>query len=236
MRSLTHLPYRVLGQQVVNANWNGSPLTLQQYDSATMPQTPNGSLILAYVNQATENNQGTLAYTSGGSAPGFLSAPPMTNAPGLLIRNWRANDLGVTNISANRDTPIWIEAFGPGLPGQSCLPLKLGIPLPIATVQCATGVAKPNWCQLVFASNTANLSVVALIGGPQDASGNNAYVVALNASANTGPDGPAPPPGYYATTTANAFTFQFNWGSSNLYVVNMSPVTAAAVVVTLQSL
>ena len=66
--------------------------------------------------------------------------------------------------------------------------------------------------------------------------GNNAYVVALNAATNTGPDGPAPPPGYYATTTANAYTFQFNWGSSNLYVVNMSPVTAAAVVVTLQSL
>ena len=85
MRSLTHLPYRVLGQQVVNANWNGSPLTLQQYDSATMPQTPNGSLILAYVNQATQNNQGTLAYTTGGSAPGFLNAPPLTNAPSLWL-------------------------------------------------------------------------------------------------------------------------------------------------------
>jgi hypothetical protein len=230
--------YELLGQNSVNPNWSGAPVTLQVNDSVSMPQTPNGSMVLAYFNRSTENNLGTLTYTSGGSQPEPLVVPALAKQPSILVQNWMANNLNLTNTSANSATPIWVEAFGPGLPGQSCLNLTVGKPITISTTQCATGTASPNWMQLVFTSNTANLSVLAIIGGPQDSSGNNAYVIALNSpSGNTGPGtGAPPPPGFYATTSGNAYTYQFNWGSSTLYVANMSPATAAAVQVTLRPL
>jgi len=102
--------------------------------------------------------------------------------------------------------------------------------------QVAQSTANPNWMQLQLTANAATQVILAIVGGPQDASGNNAYVIALNASANTGPGGVTPPIGYYATTTANAYTFQFNWGGSTLYVANLSAATATPATVALISL
>jgi hypothetical protein len=92
--------------------------------------------------------------------------------------------------------------------------------------------------QLIFTSNTANLTLVSVIGGPADASGNNAYVIALNSpSGNTGPGNGVPAPqGYYATAGGNSYSLEFNWGSSVVYVANMSPSTAAPVTVQMISL
>ena len=230
--------YALLGATSVNPKWTGAPTTLQTGDSVTMPQTPNGSLVVAYFNRATQNNQGTLTYTSGASVPVSVPVPALALQPSLLVMNWLANNLTLTNTSANSATPIWVEAFGPGLPGQTCSPLVVGTPLPLTTVQCAKGTAKPNWMQLVLTSNTATLSVITFIGGPQDPAGNNAYVFALNSPyGDTGPGtGAAAPPGYYATVAGNSLTYQFNWGSSTVWVANLSPATAAPVSVLLRSL
>ena len=230
--------FEVLGVKLATPAWTGVPLTLAVHDSATMQQTPNGSLVLAYQNMSTLNNAGQLALTSGGAAPIFLPVPFGANQPCILVQNWNANNLNLTNISANSATPILIEAFGPGQPGFTPVPLQVGgkVTLTANPPQVAQSTANPNWMQLQLTANAATQVILAIVGGPQDASGNNAYVIALNASANTGPGGATPPPGYYATTTANAYTYQFNWGSSMLYVANMSPLTSAAIVVTLQSL
>jgi hypothetical protein len=86
-------------------------------------------------------------------------------------------------------------------------------------------------------STAPTLGIIALVGGPPDQRGNNGYVFAVNATANTGPGTPLPaPPGYYATTTNNTYAFQFNWGSSLVFVANMSPSTAQAVSVLLRPL
>lgn len=220
------------GAQVVNPNWTGAPLTLAWHDSAAMPQTPNGSTVLAWQNTASLNNDGTLALTSGGSQPQFLDAPALANAPSILVQNFKANNIRLTNLSANQATPIWIEMFGPGLQGAPT-PQTLTAGAPPITVNpggIVTGQGTPNYMQLILTSNTSNLTIVTIVGGTVDASGNNAYVFALNWS------GPPSPAGYTAVTGGNTYTFQFNWGSSSFYIANMSPSTAAPASMSLLSL
>ena len=223
--------FRIIGQSVVNPAWTGAPQTLAYHDSVTMPQTPDGSMILGYWNTSGQNNDGTLALTSGGAPPLFLDVPALANQPSLLVQNWKANDLKLTNLSANTATPIRVQAFGPGIPGTQPAPLTIGTAKQLAVLQTAQGTAKPNWMQLVLESNTDTLTIVALVGGPLDpSSGTNGYVFALNFSGSTAP------PGYTAVTGGNTYTYQFNWGSSSVFVANMSPQTAAPVKVTLLTL
>jgi hypothetical protein len=230
--------YEIIDRFSVNSNWNGSPVVLQPNDNARMPQTPVGSVILAWFNQATENNAGTLSLTSGGSAPQFENAPARYSQPFILMNNWLGNDLSVTNISVVTATPIWIALYGPGIPG--IVPQKLppdGTVVQLATLATAQGIALPRYMQLKLTNNTGSLAVFAIIGGPVGANGNNGYVIAVNASANTGPGtGVAPPAGYYATTIGNYYTFQFNWGSSTIFVAGMSATTSLGATVALVSL
>jgi len=198
--------------------------------NVNMPQTPNGSMVFAYQNNTTMTNQGTLSLTSGGGAPQFLPVPALANQPSILINNWQANNLSVTNVSpTGTNTPIWIEAIGPGLPGLTPVNLPVdGTTVGLVTYQAAQGTALPRYMQLILQANSGSLTIFSVIGGPTDASGNNAYVMSVNAVANTGPGtGVQPPAGYYATTTSNYFTYQFNWGSSAIFVANISPSTAA---------
>jgi hypothetical protein len=91
--------------------------------------------------------------------------------------------------------------------------------------------------QLVLQCNAATIVVIALIGGPPDAEGQNGYLFALNYPTDSGPGtGVAPPAGYYATTTANSYVFPFNWGSAALFLANLSSANAYAVTIVLRQL
>jgi hypothetical protein len=208
-----------LGNPLTTTVWNGEPVVLAVNDGVTMPQTPSGSMILGFQNTSPANNAGKLALTSGAGAPEFFIAPALSLQPQILTRNWQANNLNVTNISANANTPIWIEAFGPGI-GPGSTPLPIGQTIAVSQKETLQGVTNPNWMQLSFRFNSSKLAVFGIIGGPQDPAGNNAYVVAVNSPAGdtqTG-TGNAPPPGYYATVGGNAYSFEFNWGSSVVFV------------------
>ncbi|CAM2069756.1 hypothetical protein SCOR_30555 [Sulfidibacter corallicola] len=229
--------FEVLGRNSVQDSWNGQPTSLLKDQNLNMPQTPDGTMILAATNQATENNQGTLAITSGGSQPEFPNIPALANEPTIFIENYHANNLSLTNISANDNTPILVQGVGPGIPGINPQNLTTQEPVTLTPGQAAQGNASPQYMQLVFTSTTPTLGVVGLIGGPLDKDNNNGYVIAVNATSNTGPGtGNEPPPGYYATTTSNAYTYAFNWGSSTIFVSNLSPSTANPVQVTLRAL
>jgi hypothetical protein len=228
--------FQVLGQQLTNSTWNGQPTTLLQNQSVSMPQTTNGTMIFAATNQATTNNQGDLGITSGGGAPQFVTVPALANQPTVLINNWQANNLNVTNTSPATATPILVQAIGPGLPGITPVALEIGKTLELAAGQVAQGNASPQYMQLVITSNSPTLGIIGIIGGPQDASGNNGYIIAVNASANTGPGGATPPTGYFATTTSNAYAFPFNWGSSVVFAGNLSPSTSQVVSLFLRAL
>ena len=233
----TRPAFAIIGRNTVAATWNGSGLVLAVDANAVMPQTANGTMILGWVNQASQNNAGQLALTTGGSQPQFLDAPALSAQPAMLIANWRANNLSLTNVSPQQATPVWISAFGPGVPGQTSLALKAdGTSVALATGQSAAGKALPQWMQLVLQSNTPTLCIFGIVGRPADGTANNGYGIAVNASANTGPGIAPPPAGYYATTTGNTYTFPLNWGSNLVYVVNMSPATASGARVLMQPL
>ncbi|CAN5688343.1 hypothetical protein BH11PSE6_BH11PSE6_04300 [soil metagenome] len=233
----TQNPHSVIDQNSVGASWNGSPTVLLTSQNTGIPQTPNGTTIFAATNQSTLNNQGQISLTSGGGAPNILPVPALTSQPTININNWQANNLSVTNISANNDTPILVQAVGPGLPGITPLPITIGTPLLLALGQSAQTNALPQYMQLVIQVTGPTLGIIGVIGGPADATGNNGYVIAVNSTANTGPGTGLPAPaGYFATTTSNTYAYQFNWGSSLVFVSNLSPSTAQTVSVLLRAL
>jgi hypothetical protein len=223
------MKFRILGQNVTDPAWNGALKTLNYHDSVMMPQTPNGSMVLGYWNTSAQNNDGQLTLVSGGP-PQPLDAPAGALMPSILVQNWNANSLTLTNTSANSWTPIKVEAFGQGIPGVRVQSLVVNAPpMQLSTLQAAQGKAPPNYAQLVLSSNSNNLSIITLIGGPPDSNGNNAYVFALNYQ------GPPLPPGYTKATSGNSITYQFNWNTT-VFVANMSPATSASVAVSLISL
>lgn len=218
--------------------WTGAPIVLQRNDNAGLPQTPVGSAVLVWVNQTKANNAGQLSWTSGGSVPAFLSAPALQFQPYLLVRNWEGNNLSVTNVSGVPNTPIWVAAYGPGMPGNTPQPLPTnGTTVQLSTLATAQGVTLPRWMQLNLANFTGSLTVFVIIGGPADSSGNNARVISLNDSANTGPGtGVTPPAGYYATTQGNTYSYQLNWQGATVFVAAMSPATSLGASVSLTAL
>ncbi|OYY91518.1 MAG: hypothetical protein B7Y45_02880 [Sphingomonas sp. 28-66-16] len=233
----TDNPHSLIDRFTVAASWNGSPSVLLTSQNTVMPQTPNGTTIFAATNQSTLNNQGQISLTSGGGAPSLLDVPALTSQPTILIKNWEANNLSVTNISASNSTPVLVQAVGPGIPGITPQSLVIGTALPLAMGQCAQTNASPQYMQLVMQVTGPTLGIIGFIGGPADANGNNGYVVAVNATANTGPGTGMPAPaGYYATTTSNTYAYQFNWGSSLVFVSNLSPSTAQSVSILLRAL
>jgi len=233
--------YTVIGRFSIDETWNGSPLTLNPSDNANMPITPSGSLALVYQNISTINTMGQLAVTSGGGAPTFLNVQSLQNQPKVWINNWQGQNLSITNTSMpGSNTPISIAAYGPGMPGQTCVTLPAdGTSVPLAPMACTQGTALPRYMQLIFQEPSGDLAIFVFIGGPADSSGNNAYMISVNDSVNgnTGPGtGQPPPPGYYATSTSNNYIYSFNWGSSTIYVANMSPASSEPASITLRKL
>jgi hypothetical protein len=223
------MKFSVIGQNVTNPAWNGNGTTLNWHDSVAMPQTPNGSMVLAYWNLATLNNDGTLSLTSSGP-PVFLDVPAAPLMPSTLVQNFKSNSLTLTNLSVNKATPIMVAGFGPGIPGVK--PQKLtvgGATLQLSTLQTAQGNAPPNYAQLVFTNNTNNLGIIAVIGGPNDSTGNNVYLFALNYM------GPPNPAGYTQATASNTLTYQFYW-STTVFVANMSPSNSSSIAISLISI
>jgi hypothetical protein len=209
-------------------NWDGSPLTLAVNASAQMAQTPNGSVIFTWQNMAAVNNDGTLAVTVGGAPPKMLDAPALITAPSFWVNNFQGSNVNVANVSVRPPTPIRIQMYGPGMPGITPQTLSVGTALSLAPGEVALGMVQPN-LRLILQATAGNVSTIALLGGPLDPSGNNGYVFGLNM--------PSTPPNYTKTTPGNDLEFgPFNWGSSPVFVANLSPENAGPVSVLLQAL
>ena len=214
------------------ASWNGAATVLATTEQASMPQTPNGSLVIGYLNRSKQNNQGEITVTAGGSAPLAYLVPAFQQILSLLVDNWQANDLTITNTSVAPATPILVQAFGPGIPGATPVNLPIGSSIALGVAQAAQGPSKPKASLLRFTANSGALTIVAIVGGPLNPPDQtNAYVIALNV-----PDSTPPPAGYHAIVAGNAYDFPFNWNAAIVYVANLSPVGAAPVLVTMVAL
>jgi hypothetical protein len=199
------------GAAAITDNWDGSPLRLEQYDQAAMANTPNGSMIFAFQNLATENNNGTLMLGSGGQWTKCLPADPLQNAPTIFVHNWQADNLTVSNLSQGPNTPIQIQACGPGMPGQNVKTLPSNTPTTVQLNDVLKASLNGGPTNLVFLRNDGYLGVFGLIGGPL-VSGNNAYMFAVNYP------GSSTPPGYTATTTSNRYIYPINNWISDIYI------------------
>jgi hypothetical protein len=210
-------------------DWDGQLLTLAVNGTVLLSQTTNGSMVLACENLSLQNNQGTITWTSGGGCPQCIPVPALAKQPTVLVHNWQANDLKLTNTSSNAGTPISVEAFGPGIPGQSPKEIPPGTPVPFQPMQTGQTATPAGWFGLKFQLSASQLAVFAFIGGPLDASGNNAYVISINAPQTTGPGtGLVPPPGYYATTVSNTYTYVAKWSGAEVWVVFLGSASVLA--------
>lgn len=227
--------FTISGQRTIDQEWNGRPITLEQNDHVHMNQTPNGTMIFAWENHAAQNNYGEIAVSSGGHKPEFQPSPAFSNQPSIWLKNWNANNLNVTNISHHSQTPICVQAIGSGIPGTTPLPLPIGNPgIELKPGEMAAGEALAQHMRLSFQVKSSTLSIVAFIGGPQDDTGNNGYVIALNYHRNSLRNSAEEPPGgYYATTTGSNYSFPFYWGAARIFVANMSPNNSTALSVKL---
>jgi len=221
--------FTVINQATSNTAWNGSPVKLLPNESAQMTQTPNGSAVLAYQNMATENSPATLALTTGTGDPVFLTAPAPHTLPNILIKNWRGANLGITNVTPPHiQAPVNLQLIAPGLSWLTPAVLKANADvMPLGPGQAVQGPTQPRWMQVMLQADTSQPAVFVIIGGPPDATGNNAYVVALNAPQETGAGTTqTPPTGYFATSAGAVYTYQLNWGATTVFVANVSGAAA----------
>ncbi|HEU4885760.1 MAG TPA: hypothetical protein VFT45_26225 [Longimicrobium sp.] len=233
------LEHDVSAAMTVTSTWDGSPLTLAVNDQAQMPQTPDGTLILAAID-LSPNSQGTLAVSSGSQPFPVPPLPAGATAPWVAANNFGANNLKATNVSSNQSVTIKIQAVGPGIPGVTPANLPQLSPTSLAPGAVAAGNTNPAQMQLQIQNPSGNSAVIGIVGGPQDDTGNNGYVIGLNFGQTAGPgtSNPSgkPQQGYYATTTGNSYTFSFNWNGGNIFVGNVSSSQASNVTLTLRSI
>jgi hypothetical protein len=207
------------------ASWNGSPIVLQVDESVTLPQMPNGIVILAALNTSTNDGAATLSVTIGSGAPQKIPLPAGSTLPWVEVIDGQANQLQITNTSSS--ALVEVQLIGPGLPGYTPKELPDNSPVVLDAGGVAEGSAASRETQLKIQAGTTNAAAVGVIGGP-NANEITGRVIAVNAPSSS------PPQGYYAATTANTYTLTLNWDTGTIFVANLS--SSPAVTVTLRSL
>ncbi|HEX8681267.1 MAG TPA: hypothetical protein VF707_03070 [Ardenticatenaceae bacterium] len=206
-----------------NGTWDGSPVTINQDQSKQLAPAPNGTLVFAYQNTGTTTSAGEVTLTAGGGQPTSLPAPAGTNQPEINVRNWKGNTLSVSNTSDSA-TPIWIAAMGPGQKGVTPTNLPAdGTSVTVDQGKAVQGTAVARYMRLNLRAPSGNLTIFAIVGGPTDKGGNNAHVIAVNGQDTV-------PEGYYASTSNNYYSYEFNWGSATVFVANLSPQASSGTV------
>lgn len=192
------------------ATWNGSPTTLQVNDSVTLNPTTNGALVLAAFNTDTQNNAGQLILTWGGNPPITLDVAALQNAPILLNQDFGGDALTVTNIS--QQAPIWLAAYGPGLPSANPAALPdSGQFYSLAPYTVRSTMSQATFQRLVFNADKS-YTVFVLFEGP------DVTTLVINA--------PETVSGYDVSSPDNNVPITKNWMGQTLWVVNLSPSTS----------
>lgn len=226
-------PIAIFFALTVGTPWDGSPLVLMPQQTGVVG-TPNGSVIFTYENLAAQNNAGLISVQTGGSSA-VLPVPAQQHQPSFLVKNFGSQLLTVKNTSIATETPIRVQEVGTGIPGTKPATIPIdGTIVHLAPGATASTAAVPRLMQITFSNAAGNTTDVVVIGGPTDAGGNNGYAIELNSTQSSGPPSgnPATAP-FNATTTDNFFVMPFRWGSSTVFVANLSADNAGPVDITL---
>lgn len=200
--------------------WNGSPITLSVNSSVTLSPSTNGAMVLAAFNTDTKNNAGQLLLTWGGNTPTTLDVAALQNAPILLTQDFEGNAVTVTNIS--QQAPIWLAAYGPGLPSANpgTLPDN-GQFYSLGPYTVRSTISAASYQRLVFNADK-DYTVFVVFAGPM------VTTLVINA--------PETVSGYDYSTPDNNYPMTQNWMGQTLWVINLSPTVSADGQISLTSL
>ncbi len=232
--------------------WNGAPISIAPGGSQTT--TPPLAYSVVFITNPG-NSTATATLTWGGNPPVQLQVPPQTNQSAMYIANFNQANLNVANQAGNSAPTITAQLAGFGQPGITPTPITFGTPLSMLPGSYASGTSTPTYMSLVLQASTNAATTFAILGGTTPGAGptTRAIVIQLNAPANSGPSsgtafdnslvqptGSYVPPGsnslLYAATTTATYNLLYNFGASNIWVVNTSATTAAGASITLTSL
>ncbi|NPC49627.1 hypothetical protein D7X99_37040 [Corallococcus sp. AB032C] len=188
---------------------NAAPVTIETNESTGINQTLDGFMILTLQNLSP--SKATLLYSSGGSTPQQVDIDGGNNAPQIVINNWGANNLTITNLSSKDGTQVAVGLYGLGTPSKN-LPESEQIEL--TQYQSAgrkTPVSFANLALASFGSPQTTIYFVFSVGKP--------VAYAVNVS------DPSFYPGY-VTDSGNQKKVINNWQGRDLFVINVSTHTS----------
>jgi hypothetical protein len=209
-----------LDRAAASQPWDGCRVELAQYDSVQLGTTPQGTIVFAALNVSTLPDAGELAFSSGGGPPTFVELPALSGPPVLVAGDYGGKDLRITNTAS---APFEVEVFAPGFGTPAALPTGAAqglLPWAARATRAAT-----SYQQLVL-SSPGQLTTFLFYAG--------ASVTACSVNA-----GSAPPPvtGIDNRWTSNSSSkLVDDWKGAELYVANVSAMTATQAQVALVDL
>lgn len=184
---------------------NAAPVTISTNESTGINQTLDGYMILTVQNLSS--SKATVLYSSGGTTPQQIEIEGGDNAPQIVIYNWAANNLNVTNLSSKAGTEVAIGLYGLGTPTR---PLPVNEQIDLTQYMSAGRKTPASFAALQlasFGSSQATLFFVFSVGRPV------AYALNVN--------DPSAYPGY-VTDAGNQKRILNNWQGRDLFVINVS--------------
>jgi hypothetical protein len=236
----------------VAQSWNGAPISVSPGSSVTT--TPPLAYSIVFITNLGASTA-SVFLTAGGGVPVPLQVPPQTNQSAMYIANFNGANLNVQNGGGTGAPTITAQLAGFGQPGITPTPITLGTMMSMMPGSYASGTSTPTYMSLALQASTNAATTFAILGGTTPGANptTRAILIQLNAPANVGPpSGTAfdntkaqpfglfvPPENnslLYAATTTASYNLLYNFGASNIWVVNTSATTAAGAAITLTSL
>lgn len=182
---------------------NDPPVQVDCNKNASINQTKDAYMILMLENNAADSDANVISVFGAKTIETQIEAG--LSVPQLVIENFAANKLTVTNISTNEKTAVKVGIYGRG---KSTTHLDVGKKVNIGQFQSAgcTTVANPMNLQLTAKSEEARIFIFA-IGEPT--------AVLLNSEDTDIPEG-------WTYTKDNSWQTTKNWKGNPLFILNVS--------------
>jgi hypothetical protein len=193
-----------LSEKEINLTINNRPIEIGHFESAVIDQTNDAFMILTLMSGPADSKANVNITFGAESLDVEIDAG--LSVPQLVIQNFRANRLKITNLSTNVNTSVWVGLYGHGKPYT---PLKYDTPIQINQYQSTGGSTVANLMNLHLNSPSKEAAIFYFAKSEPTA-------VVLNS------DGSGVPLGW-THTKDNNWQISKNWGANPLFILNASP-------------